>query len=90
MSKRRRKKRASGGIWPWAALAAVAAGGAVYFFSARPAVRGSIPVPGEWAGRPAPPEDSPRRSVAPAEAPREEIRKSDRDALDKVLREHAH
>jgi uncharacterized membrane protein len=61
--------------WLWL-LGAVVGAAAVYFFSHRPA--GSIPVPGE-----------PAESAAKARAPQEQITNSDREALDRVLRERA-
>jgi len=70
-----RKRKSSAGPWLWLLGAAVGAA-AVYFF-ARPGGRSSaIPVSGQ-APEPA------------ATAPRESITNSDRDALDRVLRERA-
>lgn len=62
--------------WPWL-LGALAGAAAAYFLLFRPPGGGTIPVPGE-----------PARSVGDP-ALREEIRKVDREALERVLRERS-
>jgi uncharacterized membrane protein len=72
MSRRRRRSSSRAWLWLFGALVGAAV---VYWLVRRPAGSSAIPLPGESAPNP-----------TPAPAPREELRKSDRDALDRVLK----
>jgi hypothetical protein len=72
---KRRRRRSTTSAWLW--LIGLVAGAAVAYLFLRPTRNsGTIPVPGQAM----------RRTVTP---PQEEIRDSDRQALDRVLRERS-
>lgn len=72
---KRRRRRPTSSAWLW--LLGILAGAAVvYFFFRPPQGSGVIPVPGQAARD-------------PGVSPHEDIRDSDRQALDRVLRERA-
>jgi len=89
---RRRRKKAPLRTWIWLTVAAIGGAG-LYAFLHRNS-GGVIPLPGE-SRRAA--ENLPRDAEAPAhepetasrERPKEEIRKHEREALDRVLRERS-
>jgi hypothetical protein len=72
----RRRRRSPSGPWLWL-LGTLAGALAAYLFFRHPGGP-AIPVPGEAA-----------RRVETSPAPREEIRDSDREALDRLLRERS-
>jgi hypothetical protein len=74
---RRRKRRSTSKPWLWV-LGALAVAVVAYLFFRHPRGSAAIPVPGEAA-----------RWVETPLSPREEIRDSDREALDRVLRERS-
>ena len=80
---RKRKKKSARGRWLWVLGAAVGALLVYFFFVHRAPGSRSIPLPGEAAAQPT----APAPPAAPA--PREMIHDSERQALDKVLREHS-
>jgi hypothetical protein len=75
VSSRRKRSSRARRVGLWIAGAAVGAGAAYLFFGHRPPSSGAIPV----SGRGAPPEDR--------GAPAEEIHDSERQTLERVLRE---
>ena len=85
---RRRRKSSKSKPWLWI-IGAVVGGIALYYAIYRPGHRGSIPIPGEEAASPEPAEHE-KRAGSGVSPPREELRKSDHEALDRVLRDHAH
>ena len=72
---RRRRKGTKRGWWLWIAGAAAGAIAAYFFVAYRGTGSGTIPLPGESITREA------------GNPPREEIRESERQALDRVLRD---
>jgi len=74
---RRRRKKATPKRWLWL-LGAVFGATAAYFVVLRLRADSALPIPGHASER------------APASAPNEEIRDSERDALGRVVRERSH
>jgi hypothetical protein len=74
---RRKRKSATRRRWVWV-LGAVVGVTAAYFVALRMRADSALPIPGRGPER-----------AAPSPAPKEEIRNSERDALDRVLRERS-
>ena len=74
---RRTRKSARPKRWLWV-LGAVVGATAAYFVVLRMRADSALPIPGRGSER-----------ATPSPAPKEEIRNSERDALDRVLRERS-
>jgi surfactin synthase thioesterase subunit len=74
---RRKRKSATRRRWLWV-LGTVVGATAAYLVALRLRADSALPIPGQVSER-----------AAPSPAPKEEIRNSERDALDRVLRERS-
>ena len=89
MSRGRRRKKSARGRWLWVVGAAVGALVAYFFVAHRHRGSSVIPLPGEATLQPAPPAAAQGPEKGTAQGPAEVIHDSERQKLDRVLRERA-